>query len=158
MKKSYYFIDSEFFARSLHRSTLPSPYFKAMLTYPGWESTYPIFRYFQGREPITLLGNLFQCLKTPDILGTRPFLLHLKLIFSWSVSALSGHWLFTHSEALVTRRPPQPVSEPRAPITALWVDFEGLVRLSPGACISPAWWVEGAHPSVTSFVMQFVGF
>lgn len=91
MKKSYHFIDSEFFARSLHGSTLPSPYFKAMLTYPGWESTYPIFRYFQGREPITLLGNLFQCLKTPDILGTRPFLLHLKLIFSWSVSALSGH-------------------------------------------------------------------
>jgi hypothetical protein len=30
---------------------------------------------------IPSLGNLFQWLKTPDILGTRPLLLHLKLIF-----------------------------------------------------------------------------
>lgn len=95
-----------------HRFKVPgklSPWLNVTLPLPQGnadqirlESTYPIFRYFQGREPMTLLGNLFQCLKTPDILGTRPFLLHLKLIFPWSVSALSGHGLVTHSEALVT--------------------------------------------------------
>lgn len=51
-----------------------------------------------------MLGNLFQCLETPDILGTRPFLLHLKLIFSQSVSALSGPDSI-HSKALVTLSP-----------------------------------------------------
>lgn len=39
------------------------------------------FQIFPGHEPMTLLDNLFQCLKTPDIPGGRPFPLHLKWIF-----------------------------------------------------------------------------
>lgn len=40
-------------------------------------------------------------------------------------------------------------------VTGSWVDFKGLMKLP---CISPVYWMEGAHPSLTLFEMRFAGY
>ena len=87
-------------------------------------------------SPITVLSNLFQCLKTPDILGTRPFLLHLKLIFPWSVSALSGTDS-SYTWRLLLHYPP--ASGLRAPRNRLVSGLWGPCESAPHAHLSPAW-------------------
>lgn len=104
--KIYHLKDSKFLAGSLWVNvTISSPQGKADLFRIGEHLSY--FQIFPGKGAHCSVRQSFpfQCLETPDILGTRPFLLHLKLIFPWSVSALSGPDSSYTRWALVTLSP-----------------------------------------------------